>query len=601
MRKRRGYLQKLRGISKVKVLIVLAVLLGIGIVGYFIKPWEKLGIRIPGVTPTITKPEVDVGRGRQLTVKPEKDYLIQVFDGQKVVANLNIPKGAVNKPTTVEVMPFIYDKKALSPTLGVLVSPGNISFLKPVTLSFDLSRSSFRNDAPESVSASAARVTGKSQVLFLDKDATSLTPTLVLRSSETSTHLSAMILTGGAYVFSLDGADQVNWARKALSQDDTNALVVLESASVLLNNNQKLSAKEQDRVEFVIDSMIAKRDDFPIEASVAYSVQKKLNESSTSLVETVYAQAAIRQYYETLCKFRGGDIETYLAIATSAEIFGYSDIGEKCIIAAKNEVIRQGRQYLANSNNPAELVAFLSKVQLVGVDVESNLDENLLAKIRDISILRANELLSDPNATATQLAKALQDASNYGAPEDVINKLSDKILEKIEQGDIPKPSDPSPSPGTQDDEEMGLVARVSLGAIGIALWQGLGLESFDQAGIQNWVDKAVAGGRELEQVVAAACAAAGLDCSAQLAEASRLMQQATEEGYRVASQLGDIQAQDFQVPDDLGTDYEPLFPDEPEPLDIPEEILEEEPVVEDETPPAGEEPVEEPPLEDITE
>ncbi|MBI4057918.1 hypothetical protein HY405_01195, partial [Candidatus Microgenomates bacterium] len=577
MPKDRGPACRQAGTAPLLIVLILAAVAGT--VLYFTKPWEKLNL--PILSAKIVKPTVDVGRGRQLTVKPDKDNLIQVFDGQKVVTNVYIPKGAVKVPTIVEVFPFAYDEKAGSPTAGVLISPGEVSFLTPITLSFDLSRSHFRNREP----------LGKSQVLFLDKDAKSLTPTLVVRGAESAIQINARILTGGAYVFSLDGKNQVRWAREALDANQTNALIVLESASTLLSNNKKLSPKQKERVETVIKTIIENRDDSPIEASVAYSIQKRL-ETTGGLIPTVYAADAIRQYYETLCKARGQSVEVYLAFAKSAQIFGYSDIAEHCIVAAKNEVVRVGSQVLANSNNPAELVAYLSKVQLVGVDVETNLDENLLAKARDISIIKANEVLADPSATATQLAKALQDAANFGAPEETINQLAEKLQEKVDKGEIPSLGSPrpsaSPAPG---GDEIGLVDRVSIGAIAVALLQGFGLESFDQAGVQAWTKRMVATGREVNMMTAALCAAIGIDCSAQLAESERNLQQATELGFRAAEELGKIQAQDFQVPD-YETDYEPLFPDEVPEIEIPEELPPEEP------PTVESEPEPEPPPED---
>lgn len=363
--------------------------------------------------------EQDVLRSRGLDITKEKGGTIVAYSEGKVVASLDIPAGAVQSPVRIALVPLKHNNDVT----GVAILPATVAFKKPVTLTFDISRTTKTGDAPAVVQPEQSRITGKTQVLRYDSTTNKSSPSLIIRSNETSRLVPARILSGGTYVFTTDGSDQIEKSRSVFAEPKTSTLVVIEAASVLIGNNIPLSPEQTERVRKSVNKILGNKNVSPYEFFSASALEQQLDPARQSfLIGSVYAQSAAEGYLEYRCKDRSLSIEEYLAAASTAQLIGLDSVGDECLTAAKNRVADEARKVLGNSGaSPEEIIRMMGRCQMFGLDSLSN---SLEEKLRDTVKQRADDVLKDPNASIEDILKAMQDTQVSGGDD---TELSQKI------------------------------------------------------------------------------------------------------------------------------------------------------------------------------
>ena len=540
-----------RGFSRFTYLfgiIVLGLIIGLA---FFFKPWKALPFIGTQKPLTVIKPDLDFARARQLTIDPSRDTVMQIVTRENVRVTLEVPKGALNEKTLVKMIPFYYDKKATSPTAGVLLSPGKLRFSRPVTLSFNLTDSSFRNHAPKNIKSMTLRSTGTAQVLEIDAKATSYTPALIARGLETETYLPARILTGGAYVFSLDGDNQTQIATVALAVTSMPSLTVIEAATSLLFNNKSLSPDELTKAKNAVTKILSKKQPPALELYAALVLQKKIKNPRFSFIKQAYAYETGQGFYEATCRREGLGVEEYLGLAQAAQLMGYDSIGENCLRKAKNIIADDTKKILSNPNSDVKTIMIaLQNVQLIGLDDDTNLDEQLTEKAKEVAVKDASKVAQDPNSTAVDAAKQLQRLEALGVESGpTYESLQNTLKTSTEKYDEPI-DDPYDVEPTIDNEEI--LYNAAMSTLGVELLKAFGFEELDQESLKKKFDEMISQTSELNEAVYAMCLEmGGDDCDSKHSEAEGMIREAEAESYRVENEIGNLQSRPDEDPEYL--------------------------------------------------
>ncbi len=532
-------------------LIVLAVVGGI-LFGLYLL-FSKSGILTKTVAsiPKITKPAPDMARGRQLKVKANEDNIVQISTREKILISLIIPKGALDKDEVIKMIPFYYNSKTSDPSVGVLIGPGTLSFKQPVTLMFDLHESPFKTGAPDYITGDI-RFTGPTQVLMIDQKATELVPTLVARDLETNTQLRARILTGGGYVVSFDGREQVRWARHALEKEKVNSLSILEASNVLLSKKENLSKKERSLADATSKRLLSKRDLPAQEYFAAMVTQKLLKDTKTSLIPQAYATETGIGVTDTLCKKPNFLVEHYVSFAYAGKMMGNMEAYQGCMTMARNQAAADAKRLL-NSKNATikEMLVAMANLQFLKMDDMTDLDELLHEKIIVVATKQAEKVAYDIDATTTQRAVELQKLQALGAEGKVADLLEQQVIDDIEKkGEPPPDVQPENYDAETSYDENQILYNQAMTVIGIGFLKMAGFEEFDQASIQKKFDKMREDTIMFAEAMYTACKELGGDnCDETYAEAQRNIEKATEMSYQASSQVGALQSAGYEPPE----------------------------------------------------
>lgn len=576
-------LERGRIFEKPLLLIVVALVLLSGLAVLF-KPWKYVALPFVSSPISVKKPTMDMSRARQMTISPDKDTVMQIVTREKVRITLQVPKGALKEKTLVKLIPFYYDRKSAAPSAGAIIGPASIEFTEPVTLSFNFSDSEFKNQAPKTAIEQKLRMTGISQVTQIDSKATSLTPTLIAREIETENFLPARVLTGGAYVFSLDGKHQVDVARLALNKDGMHSLTVMESANVLLFNNKKLSTDELKKTKAAVAKILSKKNPPAFELFAALVLQKKITNPSFTLVHKAYAYETGEGFYQAVCRDDGSTVEQYLGFAKAAQLMGYDNIGESCINKAKNKVAEDAKKVLGSGEPSIKAIMLaLQNVQLLGVDSETNLDEQLEEKAKEVVTKEAQKVANDPTSSLVDAAVAMQKMEAVGADQgSTYESLKERVSGKVEQieNDVNNANDQHSRDMDQkeaaweeaakqvekeekrleeevkanDIDEEEILANAAMAQLGIAFLKLGGFDQLDKDSLKKKFDEMQAQSKEVAQLGYEACLEAQsegfeVDCSGMKSQTDELLQQAEELSYRAENEIGNMQSQEYETPE----------------------------------------------------
>lgn len=562
-----------KGFSKLQVLASgVVIILVIAAVSLFLLKATPLNQLNPFTEKiAITKPHPDMARARQLTIDPTQDTVMRITTREKVKISLVIPKGALAKKQTIEMIPYYYDKDATTPSAGVIISPASVSFSQPVTMLFDLSESPFRTDAPKNQKDKTLRYSGNSQVLTLDKEAKELMPILVARELETSTQLRARILGGGGYVFTTEKDRQFTWAKHAFAKEKVNTLSLLEATNTLLSNKQPLSNDMRKKAEGAVAKIVAKKTPPASELYAALVAKKLLQQSKVSFVSQAYAYETSEGYFIAVCKKDGLSVEEYVGFAKAAQLMGFDAIGEKCLIQAKNLVTQAAEKVLNNASSTLkEVITALQDVQFLGIDEESQIDESLMNKAREIVKQDAKKVADDPQSTDVQAALELQKLQAFGVEGPVTDTLEKRLTEKVEniEKDVeetpPPPDEPQMAPDDYGDgptiDEEEILTNQAMSVVGIELLKLMGIEELDEASLKEKFSTMAEETKMLNEAVYAACLELnGDDCDSKHAQIARDIDKALDDSYAVAEDIGQTQSQEYDEPeyDDVQLYIEP--------------------------------------------
>jgi len=371
----------------------------------------------------------DLRRAIVAVIDPAKDSSIDVVTDKKVVINLEFPKGVFKQTHKLAIVP--YSSSDPANPVKLLIYPQNLSFRKPVTVTFDLSRSPFRTDGPEFI-GSNGRVTGNSQVLFTDKVTSHPIPALISRSTETSRIVTARILGTGLYSLTTNGGQKVEYARAALSSRNSDILTILESASVLVFNNEKLSAKEKNIAFKAISSIKSKPKSSAYDMYPAFALSHEFAGKKTSFRFVTQVEAA-GDPCEDYLKFSCGDSKNannpaiLAVLANTAKLGGYADVEKKCMDHARTLIAEKNRELLSGNPTRAQLLAQMRENQSFQMPDSAN--AALQTRVDKILTKELQDLVNQ-GATKEALAQKLIEVQALG---NVSEKITDIVEDRIAQ------------------------------------------------------------------------------------------------------------------------------------------------------------------------
>ena len=555
---------KKSGLPKIVIALVIIVLTLAGLGGGYLL-FSKTGILTKQIAslPKITKPSSDMSRARILTIYPDKENVMQVMTREKVVITLTIPKGAIDKKQNIKMIPYYYNEKSEDPSAGVIISPGNLSFKIPVTLMFDLSDSTLRSDAPKSVGKmETVRVTGTSQVLMIDQNASELIPTLVAREVETSTQLRARVLTGGGYVFSVNGKDQKRWAENAMQKDKVNSISILEASKVLLSAGVDINKKDRSKANAAADKILGKKLPLSHEMVAALMVKKLLSDKKTgfNLIPKASAQEGYipaasstpHQVIELLCKSKGLKVEEYVGFGAAAASYGYGDLRDKCMTVALNKAASDARSLLKSKDASIKAMAnAIKNLQFLGLDEQTDLVEQLHEKIKATAISEANKVAYDIDATPIEMAKELQKLETLGAQGKTADILTERLVDVLEEQEA---NMPTPVPENYEGETDFSIEQVLVDqmwtVVGIEVLKAMGITDFSEDGLKDKFKDMTDNALLLNDVMFEMCKEMnGDNCDTTYNEAKNGLEDNLNEGYRVAGEIGTVQNSEYEAPD----------------------------------------------------
>jgi hypothetical protein len=365
----------------------------------------------------------DLSRAKVIMVDPAAEQNIILMTDKKVLVTVDIPKGVFKSKHKIAIVPFKTNNPA-NP-VKILIFPQDLSFKKPVTISFDLSRTEYRNTAPEFITTEG-RVSGNTQLLFTDRITNQPFPALISRSTETGRYVTARILGTGLYSLTTDGAGKSDYARAALASKNADVLTVLESASAILFKQEKLTEVEKKLAMSAVSRIKNKKDGSAYDMYAAYALSQALTGKKASFSLIRKAEAAGDPYADYL-KFACGDSknenhpETLAILANTAKLAGFPDVEQKCMDHARTIVAERSRKLLSGNPTTQELLAQIAENKSFKLPdatseaLQNRINQNLTKEIQD---------LVNKGATKEELVHKLTEAQAYG-------KISDKLTEIV--------------------------------------------------------------------------------------------------------------------------------------------------------------------------
>jgi hypothetical protein len=319
----------------------------------------------------------------------------------------------------------------------MFIFPETLTFKRPVTIVFDISRTPMTLDK-----------TGLG-LLRTSKDQPQPIPSLLVRSLTTDKIITARITSGGLYSVSQNTQSQISAAKKALIDEKTNGLNLLESATILTDHQQKLSAADVSKIQKVISTLTSNKSTSPIEFLIATQLKQSLSKLSTqSLVKPVYAADTISDYLKSRCGDQFLNEYEYWSLAENARLGGYTDIEETCRNNAKRLVRAETDKLLAQAD--PEVFALIQQMQKCQ---QFKFSDDYISKIQDkldkVAEAKAKKALEEalkksPKTKAEleqaidAITKAIQEAQATGSIDQTIldqmqQKMADWATERADQ------------------------------------------------------------------------------------------------------------------------------------------------------------------------
>lgn len=400
---------------------------------------------------TVEAPVLETDLAQTTLITPEDGGVIRAIDSSGLVSILRVPKGAVNSDTEITLTPIKRGDGTLES--GVAVEPSELTFKKPVTLSFNWYLSEDK------------KYENRPYVLNLDteRDAVVLSP--LQRALVVKNFLPTLITNGGVYGISDDAELEIEAAQNALAESNT-PLVHLNAGLVLREHN-KLSSKDAATIEKITVALKEQEEPDINELYVAVMLEENAKKT-TSLVPRAHAYGLLDGYLQFRCNYEDTTYEDAIIAMTAAAHLRYTDVEETCKTRAIELLIERANLVDADKNRPLiDAVEVLQQMQMLGLT-----DEN------SPGAAVAERLHNDVQASLHRLNPDLSDAPESGTARD--NTASTDPLLKHNSTII---------------QEM----------IGIQLSRFIGLESFDEAGLKNFAEKMHTNVSNLNTVVGAMC------------------------------------------------------------------------------------------------
>lgn len=451
---------------KLPVLLAIAavvIIAGIGGLLLYLHPWQNNGTSQSPYKKSVlvNNDKKDLSRTKVITIDPLKEQQINIYTDKKVRISLDIPKGVFKETHRVIISPYITTDPA-NP-VKILIYPQKLAFRKPVTVTFDLSRSTLRSSAPEYV-GSTGRVTGSSQLLFTDKISENPTPTLISRSTETSRVVTARILGTGLYSLTTDGKSKSEYAHTALKSKNSDVLTILESASAIVFNNEQLSSNENKVVVIAVNKIKDKKGVSPYDKYAAFALDQKLSSKKVgfSMVGKAYAAINSDQFRDLLrfsCGKESESAQSLAVTANTAKLMGFGDVEKKCMDHARTLTAEKSKKLLQSNPTKEQLLEQIRENQ--SFELPKSTSDPLQAKVDEFVKKEVEEYIKTEPSYEELLNKLseLQMEGNIG--EEAYNKAQEALFSKAYKDAKAVASDPNSTP----DQILEALAKAELRGI----------------------------------------------------------------------------------------------------------------------------------------
>lgn len=264
-------------------------------------------------------PVPDILHARQITVDSEVGGSVTVRTENGVKIALEIAPGALQKDTTIELIPLKDDGQPETLNTGAIVMPASLPLHQPLTLTFDLEETSLKNKAPPFADGTA-RFTGASAVYRYAPKRQDIALVPVVRTLETDTLIPGRVVQGGAYYLSLQSSRNEALARVALADIQGSSLTAVEGALYLLGRERNLSPTEKEQALLAGKSILEQPRLAPEEVLLARALLAAFGERT--------ATPAALSCSATM------PIDTLLVTAAAAHFEQRDDMRDTCILTA---------------------------------------------------------------------------------------------------------------------------------------------------------------------------------------------------------------------------------------------------------------------------
>lgn len=329
-----------------------------GAIAVVVIGWTGLSMMQGGssVAVDIHKPTPLFEFAQKVIVTPEEGALLRTADDAGVVMTLSIPPGAVSEVIELTVTPIIPNENGLQH--GLVITPSEIVFSKPVTLSYNWY---FANQLKGTTIDAESMVAMK----FLRQDQTVRVVSL-LHPMTTNTYLPVSIYETGWYGVSDNSTLQGVAAERTLKSGESTS-AMLEAGLVLFKLND-IRSSEKKIVQSEIDTVFDQSEPDLHELALASKLNTLVG-NKLSIVTKAYAYGSFDGYLQFRCNHPDTDYEDAMMAMDIALNMGYSSVVDTCLERAKEILLVEAQKVDNDPSRPTiDTLEVLIQMQLLGLD-----------------------------------------------------------------------------------------------------------------------------------------------------------------------------------------------------------------------------------------
>lgn len=429
--------------GKVKKKVILftgiAVLL-LGIV--FLQPWKFVGQQITTLSQgqPVTMPKPESKQAKSVTLEPDEAKTVFLKTEKGATISIYFPSGSVGRKMPLSIA-------VAEDETGVILRPEGTKFLRPVSITFDLTDTSQRSDAPDKIDNDKPRTTGKTHLYSVDSKG-NVTPTLIARGMETSVLVSGRTLFTGAYVLRTDDKSAEKYAKATLDNPESYFFSVLESAATLFGSSQPLTESQRANAKKAVDKVLTKKSAPMFELYAAMVVNKALEGNNMSFVGLAYAESDLEAQLRKTCSEDTHAIETYINAELLAKLQGFNEIAQLCRQTG-DKVLRINAQRLFNNTNASfeEVMVMIGQVKSIE-GTNSVLLTNMEHKLEQVVDRDIRNIVKNPSASLDEIMEVYE-RKGFTLVDPALSKELDRVtfveareqIEKVLAKDCPLPRD----------------------------------------------------------------------------------------------------------------------------------------------------------------
>jgi hypothetical protein len=427
--------------GKVKKKVVLLGGLAILLTALFVlKPWQIVQKQMHAMTQgtAITMPKAANALTKSISLEPDKPKTVFLKEENGAVISLFFPTGAVNHKRSVSVT-------TTKDETGVIILPEGTKFLRPVSITFDLTQTPIKSDAPEKIDTANPRTTGKTHLYSVDNKGY-VAPILIATGMETSVLVSGRTLFSGAYVLRTDDTSADKYANATLDNPNAYFFSTLEAAATIMGNNQTLTEKQQANAKGAVEKVMKKQSAPLFELYAAVVVNKYLEGKHFSYIPLAYAEDSLETQLRKQCTEETHTTETYVNAELLATLQGFATVAQLCHQTG-DKVLRAKAEALFNNPSASfeEVMVMIGQVKSIE-GTHSTLLTNMENKLAQVVDQEFRNVINNRDATFEDLQEVWE-RKEFTTVDPALEKELDRVtlvearqqIEKILANNCPEP------------------------------------------------------------------------------------------------------------------------------------------------------------------